>query len=62
MMQGEADRFLTPSEAAHILRLHLQTIYRRIDAGEIHAVRVGKSYRIPRAEFEERFGLTEAAS
>ena len=54
--------FLTASEAAQILRLSMPTIRKLILTGEIHAVRVGRAFRIPRAEFEATFGLTEAAS
>ena len=54
--------FLTPKEVADVLRITRQTVYRQIDLGEIPAVRVGKSYRIPRSEFEEKFGLERGAA
>lgn len=57
-----SDTFLTPREAAAVLRLSLQTVYRHLEAGEIPSVRVGKTYRIPRAEFEEKFGLEKGAA
>jgi excisionase family DNA binding protein len=60
MTQSTDDRaaFLTPPEAAAILRVHLNTIYTLINAGDIPSIRVGKSHRIPRSEFEAKFGIT----
>ena len=39
-------RFLTVAEVATLLRVSNMTVYRLIQAGELGAVRVGKSYRI----------------
>jgi excisionase family DNA binding protein len=39
-------RFLTVAEVADQMRVSNMTVYRLIKAGEIGAVRVGKSYRI----------------
>ena len=39
-------RFLTVAEVAAQLRVSNMTVYRLIKAGELGAVRVGKSYRI----------------
>ena len=41
-------RFLTVAEVADQLRVSTMTVYRLIKAGELRAVRVGKSYRIAR--------------
>jgi excisionase family DNA binding protein len=40
-------RFLTAAEVAAVMRVSTMTVYRLIKAGELGAVRVGKSYRIP---------------
>ena len=40
-------RFLTIFEAATILRVSKQTVYRLVRAGDIEAIRVGRSFRIP---------------
>ena len=40
------DRLLTVSEVAATMRVSNMTVYRLIQAGEIPAVRVGKSYRL----------------
>jgi len=39
-------RFLTVAEVAGLLRVSTMTVYRLIKAGELAAVRVGKSYRV----------------
>jgi excisionase family DNA binding protein len=39
-------RFLTVAEVANLLRVSSMTVYRLINAGELPAVRVGKSYRL----------------
>lgn len=37
----EWPQFLTPLEVAEVLRVHVRTVYRMIEAGELAAVRVG---------------------
>ncbi len=39
-------QFLTVAEVASLLRVSSMTVYRLINAGELPAVRVGKSYRL----------------
>ena len=39
-------RFLTVAEVADTLRVSTMTVYRLIKAGDLPAVRVGKSYRL----------------
>lgn len=41
-----AARFFTVAEVASQLRVSNMTVYRLINAGDLPAVRVGKSYRI----------------
>lgn len=43
---GARARFLTVAEVAGLLRVSTMTVYRLIKAGEMPAVRVGKSYRV----------------
>jgi excisionase family DNA binding protein len=43
--QGSA-RFLTVAEVAHTLRVSNMTVYRLVNAGELPALRIGKSYRL----------------
>ena len=44
--QPERPRFLTVAEVASHLRVSTMTVYRLIKAGQLAAVRVGKSYRV----------------
>jgi excisionase family DNA binding protein len=39
--------FLTVSEVAAIMRVSKMTVYRLVHAGELAAVRVGRSFRVP---------------
>jgi excisionase family DNA binding protein len=39
-------RFLTVQEVAQLLRVSSMTVYRLIKAGDIPAVRVGRSFRV----------------
>jgi excisionase family DNA binding protein len=45
--------FLTVSELAASLRVSDMTIYRLITGGDIRAVKIGRSYRIPIESVEE---------
>ena len=40
-------RFLTVFEVAAIMRVSKQTVYRLVQSGDMEAIRVGGSYRIP---------------
>ena len=46
------DDFYTAEELATKLKLNVMTIYRYIKAGKLKAHKIGKEYRITRAEFE----------
>ena len=46
------DRLLTVGEVAETMRVSNMTVYRLIKAGELPALRVGKSYRIRESEME----------
>ena len=39
--------FLTVTEVASIMRVSKMTVYRLVHAGELAAVRVGRSFRVP---------------
>lgn len=45
-MAQQRPRFLTVAEVAGTLRVSTMTVYRLIKAGDLRAVRVGKSYRL----------------
>ena len=43
-------RFLTVAEVAAIMRVSKMTVYRMVHAGELPAIRVGRSFRVPEDE------------
>ncbi len=50
VQQGLGDvRFLTVAEVAEIMRVSKMTVYRLVHNGELPAVRVGRSFRVPEA-------------
>ncbi len=46
-------RFLTVAEVADIMRVSKMTVYRLVHAGELPAVRFGRSYRVPQSAVDE---------
>ncbi len=40
-------RFLTVAEVARIMRVSKMTVYRLVHSGELPAIRVGRSFRVP---------------
>jgi excisionase family DNA binding protein len=40
-------QFLTVAEVAAMMRVSKMTVYRLVHAGELPAVRVGRSFRVP---------------
>ena len=40
-------RFLTVAEVASTMRVSKMTVYRLVHAGDLPAVRVGRSFRVP---------------
>jgi excisionase family DNA binding protein len=40
-------RFLTVAEVAAVMRVSKMTVYRLVHSGELTAVRVGRSFRVP---------------
>lgn len=61
-MAQQRARFLTVAEVADILRVSSMTVYRLIKAGDLAAVRVGKSYRLAEDEIDRYLarGFTQA--
>ncbi len=56
MAQPPAPRFLTVAEVAEMARVSKMTVYRMVHSGELPAVRVGKSFRVPYDEVEKLLG------
>ena len=40
-------RFLTVAEVATIMHVSKMTVYRLVHSGELEAIRVGRSFRVP---------------
>lgn len=40
-------KFLTVSEVASLMRVSKMTVYRLVHSGELPAIRVGRSFRVP---------------
>ncbi len=40
-------RFLTVAEVAEVMRVSKMTVYRLVHSGDMPAVRVGRSFRVP---------------
>jgi excisionase family DNA binding protein len=55
-------RFLTVQEVAKLLRVSSMTVYRLIKAGDLSAVRVGRSFRVSEADVDAYLasGYTQA--
>lgn len=56
MKAQPAPRFMTVSEVAGLMRVSKMTVYRLIHAGELPAIRVGRSFRVPYGAVEELLG------
>ena len=56
--QPERPRFLTVAEVASQLRVSTMTVYRLIKAGQLAAVRVGKSYRVREDDVDKYLART----
>ena len=46
-------KFLTVAEVAAMMRVSKMTVYRLVHGGELPAVRVGRSFRVPRTDVDE---------
>lgn len=46
-------RFLTVAEVAELMRVSKMTVYRMVHAGELPAIRFGRSFRVPESAVAE---------
>lgn len=60
MSGGQRLRYLTVAEVAETMRVSKMTVYRLARSGELPAVRVGRSYRVPQDALDA-FLATSAA-
>lgn len=56
MAESSGPRFLTVAEVAEMARVSKMTVYRMVHSGELPAIRVGKSFRVPANEVEKLLG------
>ena len=52
MSENKPTRFLTVAEVAEMCRVSRMTVYRWVHAGDLPAVRFGKSFRVPEAAIQ----------
>lgn len=55
-------KFMTVTEFADMMRVSRMTVYRMIHAGELPAVRFGRSYRVPLEAVESIVSDTDVAT
>ncbi len=46
-------RFLTVAEVADVMRVSKMTVYRMVHSGQLPAVRMGRSFRVPRKAVDD---------
>lgn len=51
-LDNAGTRFLTVGEVAATLRVSTMTVYRLINAGQLPAVRIGRSFRVREGELD----------
>ena len=59
--EGSRLRYLTVAEVAETMRVSKMTVYRLTRSGELPAVRVGRSYRVPQDALESFLASSPAA-
>jgi len=55
---SSAPQFMTVAEVAELARVSRMTVYRMVHSGELPAVRVGNSYRVPTEAVDELLSKT----
>lgn len=55
-------KFMTVTEVASMMRVSRMTVYRMIHAGDLPAVRFGRSYRVPSEAVQSIVSDTDAAT
>lgn len=53
-------KFLTVAEVASVMRVSKMTVYRLLHAGDLPAVRVGRSFRVPEQAVHDYFKHSSA--
>lgn len=55
---SSAPQFMTVAEVAELARVSRMTVYRMVHSGDLPAVRVGNSYRVPTEAVDELLSKT----
>lgn len=55
-------KFMTVTEVAEMMRVSRMTVYRMIHAGDLPAVRFGRSYRVPMEAVQTIVSDTDSAT
>ncbi len=58
MAANSVPKFLTVTEVAEVMRVSKMTVYRLIHAGDLPAIRVGKSFRVPVLAVQQLLDVT----
>ena len=53
MVHQPAPRFMTVSEVADLMRVSKMTVYRMVHSGDLPAMQVGRSFRVPERAVKE---------
>ena len=59
--EGSRLRYLTVAEVAETMRVSKMTVYRLARSGDLPAVRVGRSYRVPQDALDDFLASSPAA-
>ncbi len=62
MADLNAVRFMTVAEVASMMRVSRMTVYRMVHAGELPAIRFGRSFRVPESAVTAALQNTVAQS
>lgn len=52
-LDASQSRFMTVGEVASVLRVSTMTVYRLINAGELPAARIGRSFRVRTGDLDQ---------
>ena len=57
MKINENKQFYTPTEVAELLPISKISVYKALQRGDIHSIRIGKKIIIPADSFNKVFGI-----
>lgn len=57
-LKDDGPQFYTVAEVAELTRVSRMTVYRMVRSGDLPAVRVGNSYRVPKLAVDEMLNVS----